>query len=218
MRVPAGVRECVLASLILVGTGGLAAAGPCTANKLSSYSRLAKVVAEAREHTPGTLLATWLLRPRNSSECRFVFRVDMLLDDGRVMSMNFDAATLDPVEIDDERGWVDVGDADDGPGGGTGAGQAAGSGGPSGQGTSGDDDSSKSGVSSSGSGSGGGDDGGDHGGGDHGGGDHGGGGDDGGDSGGGSGGDSGGGGSGGGDDGGGDDGGGSGGGSDGGDD
>ncbi|MDH3666467.1 MAG: hypothetical protein OEN23_06010, partial [Paracoccaceae bacterium] len=92
---------------ILALTASPASTGPCQPKDLSSFSKLADAVDAARGDLSGSLLATWLLRSRDG-ECRFVFRVDLLLEDGRIHSMNFDARSLEPVEIDDDGGWEDA--------------------------------------------------------------------------------------------------------------
>ena len=89
-------------------TGTVAWADGCSADNLAPFSRLGKVVAEARAEEPGKLLATWLLRPREAGKCNYVFRIDLLLESGQIRSINFDARTLERVEIEDERGWVDA--------------------------------------------------------------------------------------------------------------
>jgi hypothetical protein len=81
----------------------------CKASNLSSFSRLGKVVDDVRARTPGKLLATWLLRTKDPNSCTFVFRIDLLLPDGRIRSISFDAETLKPVEIRDEHNWIDAG-------------------------------------------------------------------------------------------------------------
>ncbi len=103
------VRSAAFAAAVLLWPSVSATAGPCTTSNLSSFSRLGQVVEDARADTPGKLLAAWLLRSRDAGTCKFVFRIDLLLLDGRILSMNFDAETLEPVEIADDRGWVDAG-------------------------------------------------------------------------------------------------------------
>jgi len=159
-------RVAACAAVLLAGSALAAHAGPCGAANVSSFSRLAQAVEEARAGTRGTLLATWLIRPRDAANCRLVFRVDLLMQDGRVQSMNFDAETLDRVEINDDHDWVEAGGAGAG-----GESAAAGGGGARGGDDDKDkdddgkddddrDDSGNSGPGSSSSGSGSGDDGG----------------------------------------------------------
>lgn len=161
-----------VAGIVAFAAGLVAGAAPgahaedCAGASVSSFSSLARVVDAARAETGGQLLATWLLRPRESDRCRLVFRVDFLMEDGRVRSMNFDAATLDPVEIGDDRDWVEAGGSGSGgpgsggpgSGGGSGSGRAGSDGEPD---DDGDDNSGNSGPGSSSSGSGSGGDGGD---------------------------------------------------------
>lgn len=137
-----------------------ALAQDCRTSDLASFSKLGRAVAEARAHQPGQLLAAWLLRPRAGGGCQFVFRVDLLMQNGQVHSMNFDARTLEPVEIANERDWVEAGGEG---GGGSGSGNASGTGQGSGDGVAGNDDGDNSGQGSGGSASsaGNGDDGGD---------------------------------------------------------
>ena len=89
------VRNAAFAAAVFIWTSTPASAGPCTALNLASFSRLGQVIEDARAGTPGKLLATWLLRTRGAGTCKFIFRIDLLLLDGRVLSMNFDAETLE---------------------------------------------------------------------------------------------------------------------------
>ena len=112
MSVPV-VRIGLCAAALLLTQGPLwspaaRAAEVCSTTELSSFSRLGAAIRQARAKTPGKLLATWLLRSTDPGSCRFIFRIDLLLDNGRVLSMNFDAKSLDEVDIDDERNWVDA--------------------------------------------------------------------------------------------------------------
>jgi len=103
------LRSAAFAAAVLLWSPASATEVSCTTANLSSFSRLGQVVEDARATTPGKLLAAWLLRSRDADTCRFVFRIDLLLLDGRIQSMNFDAETLEPVDIDDDRDWVDAG-------------------------------------------------------------------------------------------------------------
>jgi len=129
MHIPV-VRNAAFAAAVLILTSTSASAGPCSATNLASFSRLGQVVEDARAGSPGKLLATWLLRSRGTGTCKFIFRIDLLLLDGRVLSMNFDAETLEPVEIYDDDGWENAGNTDEGdetagtPGHGSGAGSS----------------------------------------------------------------------------------------------
>lgn len=86
----------------------LAWADGCSPTDLSSFSRLSQVVSHARANARGQLLAAWLLRSRSPEQCQFVFRIDVLMQDGSIHSMNFDARTLEPVDIRDGSDWIDV--------------------------------------------------------------------------------------------------------------
>jgi len=148
------VRFAALLAAILTFATPQAYGGECLPTGLASYSNLGRAIAKIRNGLSGELLAIWLLQSPDPTECRFVFRVDRLLTSGSIMSMVFDARTLDAVTMDDARGWSEYG--------GSGQGGEAGGSGDSG-GASGDDDDDKSaensednsgsGSSSSGSGS-----------------------------------------------------------------
>ena len=128
--------------------------GECVPTGLSSYSNLGRAMAKLRNGTSGELLAIWLLESPDPSECRFVFRVDRLLSGGSIVSMTFDARTLEQVTIENDRGWAEYGDAGQGAEAGTpGGNEGSGSNSGSGSGDDGDGDGDGDGDDSSGSGS-----------------------------------------------------------------
>jgi hypothetical protein len=134
----------LVATIQLIATP-YAISGECVPTGLSSYSSLGRAMAKLRDGTSGELLAIWLLESPDPSECKFVFRVDRLLSGGSIVSMTFDARTLEEVTIESDRGWTEYG-------GGGQTGEASASGGNDSSSGSGSSGSGSSGSGSSGSG------------------------------------------------------------------
>lgn len=139
------LRMTALAATIQLIATPYAISGECVPTGLSSYSSLGRAMAKLRDGTSGELLAIWLLESPDPSECKFVFRVDRLLSGGSIVSMTFDARTLEEVTIESDRGWTEYG-------GGGQTGEASASGGNDSSSGSGSSGSGSSGSGSSGSG------------------------------------------------------------------
>jgi len=95
----AGTKKLALLSAVLLLFQGMpAGAAGCPTADLSLFSALAGRLDQDPVRPPGELMTANLLRADSPGDCRFVFHLIWLSDDGYLVHRFFDARTLASVE------------------------------------------------------------------------------------------------------------------------